>query len=54
MSKLFFYDYDHYDVVKCHPNLNFEKMDTQKKMMGFDYCEEYLKSTYNKILLWQC
>ena len=28
MSKLFSYDYDHYDVVKCHRNLNFEKMDT--------------------------
>ena len=27
MSQLFFYDYDHYDVVKCHRNLNFEKMD---------------------------
>ena len=27
MSKSFFYDYDHYDVVKCCRNLNFEKMD---------------------------
>ena len=28
MSKLFSYDYDHYDVVKCRRNLNFEKMNT--------------------------
>ena len=28
MSKLFSYDYYHYDVVKCRRNLNFEKMDT--------------------------
>ena len=26
----------------------------RKKMMGFDYCEEYLRSRSNKILLWQC
>ena len=39
-------------------SLNFKKMDTilhlsltQEKMMGFD--EEYLRSTSNKILLWQ-
>ena len=52
MSKLFSYD----DVLKCRRNLNFEKKDialTQEKMMGFDYCEEYLRSTSNKILLWQ-
>ena len=26
----------------------------QEKMMGFDYCEEYVRSTSNKILLRQC
>ena len=26
----------------------------QEKMMDSNYCEEYLKSTSNKILLWQC
>ena len=44
MSKLSSYD----GVVKCHQNLNFEKMDTASytgKMMGFD--EEYLRSTSN-------
>ena len=53
MSKLSSYD----GVVKCHQNLNFEKMDTASytgKMMGFDYYEEYLRSTSNKILLRQC
>ena len=51
-SKLFSYD----AVVKCRRNLNFEKMDTALttgKMMGFDYCEEYLRGTSSKILLWQ-
>ena len=50
MSKLFSYD----SVVKCRRNLNFEKIDTgltQKKIMEFDYCEEYLRGTSNKILL---
>ena len=28
MSKLFSYDYDHYDVVKCRQILNFEKMNS--------------------------
>ena len=28
MSKLFSYDFDHYDVAKCCRNLNFVKMDT--------------------------
>ena len=28
MTKLFSYDYDHYDVVKCRRNLNFGKMVT--------------------------
>ena len=26
----------------------------QEKMMDFDYCEEYLRSISNKMLLWQC
>ena len=51
MSKLLSYD----GVVKCRGNPNFEKMDAasyaKKKMMGFDYCEEYLRSTSKKILL---
>ena len=51
MSKLFSYDYEHYNVVKRRRDLNFERME---KMMGFDYCEEYLRSTSNKILLRQC
>ena len=56
MSKLFSYE----GVVKCRRNLNFEKMDTasyrvtQEKMMGFDYCEENLRRTSNKILLRLC
>ena len=56
MSNLFSYD----GVVKCRRNLNFEKMDTasyrvtQEKMMGFDYCEENLRRTSNKILLRLC
>ena len=31
------------DVVKCNR--------TQEKLMCFDYCEEYIRSTSNKILL---
>ena len=44
-------------MVKCSRNMNFEEMDTELstgKMMDFDYCEEYLRSISNKILLWQC
>ena len=54
MSKLFSNDYDNYDVGKCRRNLNFEKMDTApytEKNNGFDYCEEYLKSASNEILI---
>ena len=43
-------------MVKCRRNVNFEEMDTERstgKMMDFDYCEEYLRSISNKILLWQ-
>ena len=35
--------------------MNFEEMDSEPssgKIMGSDYCEEYLKSISNKILLW--
>ena len=43
--------------VKCYRNVDFEEIDTEcstGKIMDFEYCEEYLKSTSNKILLWQC
>ena len=29
MSKLFSCDYDHYNVVKCRRNMNFEEIDTE-------------------------
>ena len=58
MSKLFSYDYDHYDVVKCHRNLNFEKMDTAPytgKNDGFwllwGICKEYIKQNIFKAVL---
>ena len=45
-------------LVKCRQNQNFKKMDTTAsytgKMIGFDYCEEYLRSISNEILLRQC
>ena len=56
MSKLFFENY-RYDMVKCRRNVSFEGMDTEcstGKNDRFDYCEEYLRSTSNKILSWQC
>ena len=51
MSRLFSCDYDHYDMIKSHWTVNFYEMDTEPstgKMMDFDYCEEYLKSIWNK------
>ena len=30
-----------------------EKKRIKKKMMAFDYCQEYLASISNKTLLWQ-
>ena len=57
MSTLFSCAYDRYDIVKCRRNMNFEEMDTEPlivKKDGFYYCEEYLRSISNKILLWQC
>ena len=53
MSKLFLYD----GIVECRQTLSFEKMDTASytgKNDGFDYCEEYLRSTSSKTLLRQC
>ena len=52
MSKLF--SCDHGGFV----NVNFEEIDTEqtltgKKMMVFDYCEKYLASISNKMILWQ-
>ena len=47
----------HYGMVKCHQIVNFEEMGTewsQEKIMDFEYCEEYLRSILNKVLLWQC
>ena len=42
-------------MVKCSQNVNFEEMEhSTGKFMDFDYCEEYLRSISNKILLWQC
>ena len=43
-------------MVKSCWNVNFEEMDTdcqQEKIMDFQYCEEYLRSIFNKILLCQ-
>ena len=58
MSKLFFQNYHyHYGKMKCFRNEDFEEIDTEcstEKMVHFEYCEEYLRSTPNKILLWQC
>ena len=56
MPKLIFKSY-HYYGVKCCRNENFEEMDTEcstGKIIDFEYGEEYLRSTSNKILLWQC
>ena len=53
MSEAFSWDHDHYDLVKCRQNMNFEEMNTEpstEKMISFDYCEECLKSISNKIL----
>ena len=57
-KKLFSYDYDHCDVVKCPRNLNFEKMDTAPytgKNDGFwlpwGICKEYIKQNIIKAVL---
>ena len=51
MSNLFFQNYHYYYGVKCFRNVDFEETD---KVMDFEYCEEYLRSVRNNILLWQC
>ena len=49
-------DYDHYDVAsEMSPKSEFWILRlTLQKMMGFYYCEEYLRSTSNKLLLQLC
>ena len=45
-----------YGMVKYSQNVNFEEMDAERstrKIMDFDYYEEYLRILSNKILLWQ-
>ena len=46
MSKLFSWDYLNIRRIKKNDD------EIKKKMMDFDYCEEYLTSISNKILLW--
>ena len=41
-------------VVKMQLYEMLEKKGIQKKIMDFDYCEEYLTSISNNILPWQC
>ena len=48
MPKVFSCNYGDYNIVKCCQNTNFEEVSTKKKMMRFDYCEEYLRSISNK------
>ena len=57
MSTLFPCVYDRYDTVKCCRNVNFLEIRTDPSTRindDFDYCEEYLRSLSNKILLWLC
>ena len=59
MSKSFFQNYHyHYGMVKLCWNVGFKEIDTEwSTRMDFDfimdseYCEEYLKSISNKIIL---
>ena len=46
MSKLFSCYCDHYDMVKCYQRNEFWRtlIRRKEKLMGFDYCEEYLRS----------
>ena len=55
MSKLFSCgQFTHY-LPKCsYRDEMLEKKGIKKKMMDFDYCEEYSRSISNKILSWQC
>ena len=43
-------------MVKSCRNMNFDWIVIlqQEKLMRFDYCEKYLRSISNKMLLWQC
>ena len=44
MSKLLSFDYDHYDMIKRHQNVNFEEIDTnlqQEKIMDFGWWVEF-------------
>ena len=57
LSTLFSYDYDHYNVVKCRQDLNFEKMGTApytEKIDGFwllwGIFKEYIKQN-NMVVL---
>ena len=50
MSKLFSCDY-----LNIHQNVarwDAKEERNQEKMMDFEYCEEYLMSISNKVLLW--
>ena len=49
MSNLFSCDY----LTICQ-NVAREERNQEKKMMDFDYYEEYLTSITNKLLLWLC
>ena len=49
MSKLFLC---HYLTIGW--NVDWEGKNQKKKMMDFDYYEEYLTNILNKMLLWQC
>ena len=49
MSNLFSCDY-----LTIRQNVAREERNQEKKMMDFDYYEEYLTSITNKLLLWLC
>ena len=49
MSNLFSCDY-----LTIRQNVAREERNQEKKMMDFDYYEEYLTSIRNKLLLWLC
>ena len=46
----------HYGEVspKCKSRRNVYWVSSTGKNMDFEFCEEYLRSASNKILLWQC
>ena len=60
MSRLFSYNYDHKDVVKCHRKLNFEEVDTAPytgKNDGFslswEICQKYIKRNIIQAVLFR-